>query len=305
MTKQFIASTEEFIKKERSSLANDCVLGTNVSLTVADNNVMTQNTFVVIGYEGAEETEIAKINASVTPGQTIVVDKLLFNHKKGTPITIYSYDKRKFYGCTSATGTFTELTAYGSPALIQVDDPQGTTFEYNGVEGYKYFKATYYNSATTTETDLADSDAVPGDQSTRYTTISNIRIQTNLTNNPYITDGMIDVYRTRAENEVKSIIMFRYELPLVEIPAIIENCATLLAAGYMDYKEFGRDGEGVKWLGEARGILNSIKKGTQRLIGQDEQELPTITTANTVQGYPDGVDNRNGPIRMFTSKQRF
>lgn len=99
--------------------------------------------------------------------------------------------------------------------------------------------------------------------------------------------------------------MFKYSLPLSEIPAIIENCCTLLAAGYMDYKEFGRDGEGVKWLGEARGILNAVKNGKMNLLGEDDQELANSTVVNTVQGYPDSVDNNNGPVRMFTSKQRF
>lgn len=301
----FIAPNEDFIKKEHTALLADASAGTNVTISVLDNNGIALNSYVVIGYEGAEQTEIAKVNSAVTLGSLIQVDKLLFAHKADAPVTVYRFNQRKFYGCVTPTGTFVELTAYGSPANIQADDPQGTLFEYSGPEGYTYFKSTYFNSTTSEETDIADSDAVAGDQSTRYTTIYNIKHQAGLTNNPYITDGVVETYRKRAESEVRSIIMFRYNLPLVEIPAIIENCCSLLAAGYMDYREFGRDGEGVKWLGEARGILNSIKKGAQRLLGADEQELPTITTANTVQGYPDGVDNKNGPIRMFTSKQRF
>jgi hypothetical protein len=77
----------------------------------------------------------------------------------------------------------------------------------------------------------------------------------------------------RAENEINSVLFSKYVLPLSTVPAIIENCCTLLAAGYMDYQEFGSEGEGVKWLGEARGILNSIKKGVQVLLDEDGNEL--------------------------------
>lgn len=303
--RQFSAPTEDIIKLERTQLDADVSAGSNVILTLLDNNKLDLNTFIVIGYEGAEKTEIQKVNASVTPGTDVQVATLLFAHKKGEPVTVYRYDKRKFYGSLTAGGTYNELTSYGSPTLIQVDDPQGTLFEYNGGEGYEYFKSTYYNSATLEETDPDDSDAVASDQSLRYTTLYNIRNQAGLTNNPYITDGVLETYRKRAENEVKSYIMAKYVLPLTEIPAIIENATTLLAAGYMDYKEFGRDGEGVKWLGEARGILNSVKKGNMNLIGSDDQELSNKSNINTVQGYPDGVDNKNGPMRMFTTKQRF
>ena len=303
--KTLIAPTENFIKTEHTALNADVSAGTNVTLTVLDNNKIVQNSFIVIGYEGAEKTELVKVNAVVYPGTSVQVDTLLYAHKKDDPITVYRYDKRKFYGAVTATGSFVELTGYGSPSAIQVDDPQGTILEYTGSEGYKYFKSTYYNSVSFDETDQADSNTVASDQTGRYCSLYSIRKQAGLTNNPYINDGLLETYRKRAENEVKSIIMFRYNLPLSEIPAIIENCCTLLAAGYIDYQEYGKDGEGVKWLGEARGILNSIKKGTQRLIGADEQELPTIATANTVQGYPDTTDNKNGPVRMFTSNQRF
>jgi len=303
--RQFIAPTEDFIKLERTQLDADVSAGSNVTLTLLDNNRIEQNTYIVIGYEGAEKTELQKVNASVTPGTSVQVATLLFAHKKGDPVTVYRYNQRKFYGCTTIDGTYTELTSYGSPKAIQTDDPQGTLFEYNGTEEYVYFKATYFNSQTSEETDPDDSTPVSSDQTLRYTTLYNIRHQAGLTNNPYITDGILETYRKRAESEIKSYIMFKYSLPLSEIPAIIENCCTLLAAGYMDYKEFGRDGEGVKWLGEARGILNAVKNGKMNLLGEDDQELANSTVVNTVQGYPDSVDNNNGPVRMFTSKQRF
>ena len=306
-----LATTEDFIKLEHTVLDADVSAGSNVSLTVLNNDKLAQNEFIVIGHGGSEAAELCQINASVTPGTTVQVGTLVRSHKKGEPVTKYRYNKRKFYGSTTESGSYTELTSYGSPVTIQVDDPQGTFLEYTGTEGYTYFKATYFNSQDSSETDLADSEAVPGDQSSRYCSIYAIRLQAGLTNNPYITDGQIEVYRKRAENEVNSYIISRYQLPLVnadgdsEIPWMIENVTVLLAAGYMDYQEFKQEGDGVKWLGEARGILKAVQNGKQALIGLDGQPMTMLTNSTGVQSYPNTVDNENGPDQKFTMRQQF
>lgn len=303
--KTLLAINEDFIKLERGVLAADVAAGSNVTVNVGNNNGLAQNDYIVIGHEGSDQAELEQINAAVSAGTSVQVAAVKFAHKAGEPWVKYRFNKRKFYGSTTATGVFTELVSSGSPADIQVDDPQGARLEYIGNEGYSYFKATYFNSTTDDETDLADAEAVLADESARYCSLYAIRKQAGLTNNPFITDLMIETYRKRSENEVNSAIFNRYTLPLAEIPAVIENATTLLAAGYLDYQEFGKDGEGVKWLGEGRGILKALSKGTQRLIGADGTELATKSRASTVQSYPDQVDNTNGPKQWFSMDQTF
>ena len=305
-----LAPTEDFIKLERTVLNADVAAGSGVTLTLLNNDNLNQYDYIVIGYEGSESAELVQISAAVTPGLTVQAT-LVRSHKQNEPVVKYRYNKRKFYGSLTETGTYTELTAYGSPVTIQVSDPQGTYLEYTGSEGYEYFKATYYNTQDSRETDKADSDSVQGDQSTRYCSIYAIRVQAGLTNNPYITDGQVETYRKRAENEVNSYIISRYQLPLVnasgvsEVPWMIENITTLLAAGYMDYQEFGQDGMGVKWLGEARSLLKKIQGGEQSLIDISGQQMAEMETLSGVQSYPDTVDNTNGPTQVFTMGQRF
>lgn len=306
------ATTEDLIKLERTQLDADASAGSSVSLTVLNNDKLANTEYIVVGAEGSESAELCQINAVVTAGTTVQVATLTRAHKKGEPITKYRYNKRKFYGSTTETGSYTELTAYGSPATIQVDDPQAAILEYTDTT-YSYFKATYYNSTTLEESAIADAVAFRGDDTGRYCSLYAIRLQAGLTNNPYITDGQIDVYRKRAENEVNSYLISRYTLPLTnasgvfEVPWMIENVTTLLAAGYMDYQEFGADGMGVKWLGEARSILKKIQDSTLALIGLDGQEMTAPSTLSTVQSYPDQVDNdsEDGPAQKFTMNQRF
>ena len=302
--KTLLAPTEDFIKQERSKLAVDASAGSNVTLVLDNNDHFANTEYIVVGREGSEQAELCQINAAVSGGTDVRVATLVRSHKAGEPITKYRYNKRKFYGATSETGSYTELTGDGSPVTIQVDDPQGTLIEYTG-STYTYFKSTYYNSQTTDETSIADSQAVLADETARYCSIYAIRVQAGLTQNPYINDGRIEEKRKQAENEINSVLFRLYTLPLAEIPKLIERVCTLLAAGYIDFEEYGPDGQGVKWLGEARGILKAIAEGRQNLIATDGTELARKTLTQGVQSYPDEVDNTNGPQRRFTMRQRF
>lgn len=305
--KTLIAPTEDFIKLERSALDVDAAAGSSVTLTLLNNDGLSLNDFIVIGREGSEKAELQQINAAVVAGTDVQVATLKFAHKKGEPITLYRYNQRKFYGSLTATGTYVELTADGSPKDIQVDDPQGTLLEYTGSEGYIFFKATYYNSQSTDETATDDSEAVEADESKRYTSIYAIRVQAGLTQNPYINDSRIERKRKQAENEINSAIFARYPLPLTEIPPLIQNICELLAGGYVDFEEFGPDGEGKKWLGEARGMLKSIREGKQRLIGTDGAELTTASKTNVLRGYPDndGKTDADTPEAHFGVDKEF
>lgn len=307
--KVLFASTEDFIKRERARVSADVSAGSTVSVTLTNGEGYAANDWLVMGYEGSENAELCQI-ASIT-GNVAVISTLRLAHKADEPVVKYRYNKRKFYGCTTATGNFTELTSYGSPVTIGVDDPQGAILEYTGSEGYTYFKATYYNSTTTDESNIADADAVLADESLRYCSIYAIKKQAGLNNNPYIVDGDVETYRKRAENEVNSYIISRYTLPLVngdgtsEIPWMIENITTLLAAGYMDWQEFGEDGNGKKWLGEARSLLKKIQDGSQSLIGLDGVQMTEVDVLSGVQSYPSSVDNTDGPTQQFTMRQQF
>lgn len=303
--KLLTAPTEDFIKLETTELAADASAGSNVTLTLQNNDGMANNTFIVVGREGSEKAEICKINQAVTPGQNVRVATLLFNHKAGEPITVYRFDQRKFYGSITVDGSYTELTSDGSPKTIGVDDPMGTQLEYTG-STYLFFKATYYNSATAEETNISDAVAVEGDETKRYCTIYGIRKMAGFTNNPFISDGRVEDKRAQAENEINSAIYARYTLPLAEVPPLLTYVAECLAAGYLHYEEYGQEGDAVKKLGEARGILKSIRDGSQRLIGSDDTELAVVQSAAKLSGVPNGSEEGTGSNeRRFSMDQKF
>lgn len=303
MLRQLYAPTEEFIRAERTFLDADATPGSNVSLTLQNNDGLSQYSYIVIGHEGSELCELEQVNASVVAGTVVQVATLKFAHKKGEPVIRYRFNKRKFYGSTTVDGTYTELTSDGSPVAIQVDDPQGTAIEYTG-STYTYFKATYYNSQTTTESDIAESLASEADESNRYASLYAIRKHAGLYDNPFYSDFRLEMKRKQAENEIDSMIYAKYSLPLSEVPAIISYVCELLAAGYIDFEEFGAEGEGVKWLAEARAILKDIKNGTRILIGSDGVEESRRENVGRVAGYPDDTAPTDEGY-MFTRDKNF
>lgn len=282
--KTLLAPTEDYIKRERGRISADVSAGSTVTVSVDSAEGVEADDFIVFGFEGNELAELCQVE-SVT-NTTIQVTTLKFNHKKDEPFIVYRFNKRKFYGATSATGSYVELTSDGSPKAISVDDPQGTLFEYSG-STYTYFKSTYYNSITAEESDIAESNAVSGDESLRYTSVYAIRKHAGLAGNPFYSDQRIETKRKQAENEIDSAIAARYVLPLTEVPGLIGQIAELLAAGYIDYEEFGKDGEGVKWLAEARSLLKALQDGKRLLIGADGTELSRHTKVGRMSGYPD------------------
>src|SRR5690242_12491920 len=101
----FLVPTEEFIKTEIGILGADVLAGSNVTLTLVNNDGLADTDFIAIGHEGSELCELAQINNAVTAGTSVRVATLKFNHKAGEPITRYSYNQRKFYGATSEDGS--------------------------------------------------------------------------------------------------------------------------------------------------------------------------------------------------------
>jgi hypothetical protein len=297
--KVLLAPTEDFIKRQRAHIAADVSAGSSVVIPFDNATGFSGNDYIVLGTEGSDTAELVQITS--ISGQNVTVAALALAHRTDEPIVSYRYNQRKFYGSTSATGSFVELTTSGSPKTIAVDNPTGTLLEYVGDEGYSYFKATYFNSTDSTETDIDDADAVSGDASARYTSLFAIRRKAGLTNNPFIADDRLENKRKQAENEINSALYAVYTLPLSSVPPLISQIAELLAAGYIDFEEFGAEGEGVKWLGEGRAILKQITAGSRRLLDADLVELIRVSHANVPTGYPDNSEP-SGPTFSMNDK---
>jgi len=271
-----VAPLEEFVLGEKSTFSSDEEAGQTI-LSVDNNQGFTANDYVILGRIGSELSEVSQVSSTST--NSITTATTLFKHYSGSPIQILRYNQRKFYRSTSENGTFTHLSGEGSPVNIQVDAPEGTDFEDSSGDLSSWYKATYYNSTTTIETDISDAIAVKAGDAESYTSIFKIRQEAGFEDNDYISSELINRYREEAQMQVDGSIAIAYSLPLSTIPKMVTHITTLLAAGLLLSKEYGLEADvdvsktGQRKIERAEELLQRIVDGKLLLIGTDGAEL--------------------------------
>lgn len=100
-----------------------------------------------------EITEILKIS-SVSANNILLTAAIQFNYSKDNRIYKTPYNQMRFYSATTLTGTYTIRTT--KDAMF---DQPFTEFEYAAGTVLLFYKVTFYNATTTTETDIDDSVA--------------------------------------------------------------------------------------------------------------------------------------------------
>lgn len=110
--KQIIFPTDPEIKIETSRLAADAAAGSSVTLTLDDNDGLTNTDFIAVGYEGAELCELEQINAAVS----------------GATGGTYTSDATNDYWTFTSTGTWTPTITPTSPAQSATQMMMGSSF---------------------------------------------------------------------------------------------------------------------------------------------------------------------------------
>lgn len=124
------------------------------TLTVLGNQGFANTDPILIGEMGTNNAEIRAVNAAVTAGTSLTVTSTIWPHNADEPVIRLRYNQVKFYrSTTTATGSYTLLATVG----MDVDNPdlQTTYDDTTGTAAY-FYKISYYNSVSTTESSLSD-----------------------------------------------------------------------------------------------------------------------------------------------------
>ena len=264
-----IAPTENIASGEKTKFSAEEAAGQTV-LSVDNPQGFVANDYVVLGQIGSEVIEIVQITTTSTNSITTGATK--FIHKLEEPITKLYFNKRKFYRSTTETGTYTHLSSEGSPVNIQVDQPEGTSFEDSTGSSTSWYKATYYNSTSGLETSTDDAIATKAGDGEAYTSIFKIRSESGFEENNFISSEIIARYRDEAQMQVDGVLAITYSLPLSTIPKLITHITTLLAAGLLLSKEYGVEADvdvsktGQRKIDRAEALLQKLIDGTLLLV---------------------------------------
>lgn len=265
-----ITPLEDFAIGEKTTLSAD--IAASIAVLPANNVAgFAANDFVIVGLVGSETSQLRQISSITDQNITLTV-ALSFLHAKDTPVTKVLYDKRKFYRSTTKTGTYSHLSAEGSPIPITVDSPEGTRFDDSSGTSTSWYKSTYYNSTTLSETPIADSVPAQAGEGTDYTTIFKIRQEAGFENQDYISSELINRYREEAQMQVDGALAIAYSTPFSSIPKLVTHITTLLAAGLLLAKEYGVEADvdvsktGQRKIDRAEALLKKIIDGEILLI---------------------------------------
>lgn len=297
---------------EKTELSADVAAGQKVANVLNSQGIVADD-FFIIGELVSELSELAQLDAKSGNELTAVVNYALA-HKKGEAVTKLFGNQIKIYRAANVDGSIPTDGNFSELATIEIEADQTYT-EYadtTGGSGY-WYKKTYYNSASTSETDLADSPAIRGGNYGLYADWEAVRSEAGMTNNRWIEANVYQDKLIKAQSEVNtSLRVGGYTLPLETIPEIVKHAVILLAAGYVLTREYGPENAGTTKDGErkikqAKEILKSIESGEQKLTDDNSGENLRNDTPGRVAGYPDNTAEYNSPSEgaMFKITDRF
>ena len=297
-----VAPLEDIVLGEKTTLNTDEASGQS-TLSVSNHQGLTTDDYIIIGEIGSETAELKKISSTSTSSgaHTVTIDIVTsFEHYNDESITKVRYNQRKFYRSSTETGTYSHLSAEGSPVTIQVDAPEGTEFEDSSGTSTSWYKATYYNSTTSSESSLDDAVAVRAGDAEHYTSIYKIKSEAGFKNNPYIDSELVDRYRTEAESQAEGAVIGIYQLPFSSTPKLFQHIVTLLAAGVLLSKEYGLESDvevsktGQRKIERAEELLEKIRDSKILLIGENGTELSKRTDimASSSNAYDSSIEDR-------------
>lgn len=299
--------------KERSRLNADSAIGAT-TLTLEYTSNMSASDYLYVGALGTERGEINTITtvASITG---LTVPAMLKPHDRFDDVCTLFGNKIRVYraanvdGNVPADGSFSLL---GSAADIDADQNYTDITDATGGSDY-WYKYTYYNSTSTSETPLADAIAVRGGGYGDYASIESIRQEAGIQNNRFITDAQVNEKRQAAQAIINGALTGIYTVPFTSpINPQIAEITRKLAAGMILKNDYGtvksfstNDGDAkMKW---AYAELDKIKQKGSQLLDSTGESM-ALSTSSTFRMYPDsstdGLNVEDGG-RMFSTRDRY
>lgn len=262
------------------------------SLPVANTNDFTTG-FVLIGTIGSKTAEmVASTNPSSTTSIPLSVNTTL-QHEQYEPVYALFGNQIRLYRAANVDGTQPANSAFTLLDTVTID-PNGTETLYTDADGGGdyWYKSTYYNSVTQSETDRTISEATRGYFTVNYCELSEIRQEAGFKYAAYIDDAQIDQKRQAAQDEINSALAEFYEVPLQPpIPDNLKQICIRLAAGYLRKAQYSAISDpktnGQDMVDDAELELDKLVIKERELMTKDGKSLAEPGGTGQAGGWPD------------------
>lgn len=301
-------STNNLIQQTR--LAADVASGVP-TIAVQNNAGFANSDFVIIGTPGSDSTEMLTIlSKSAASGITFTAN-LSLKHSLYDFVNSLFGDKIIVYRAANSTGLQPADTDFAVLDTISIQPDQAYT-RYTDADGSSsyWYKFTYKNSASLSETNLADSKAVRGGGAGDYCSIAAIREEAGFKTANFITDEMIDVKRQAAQDEINGTLHGFYVVPFqVPVNQFITDICRRLAAGLLLLEQYGEinnteTSSGKSKRDGARADLAALAEKQKVLTDQTGQSLALPGATGGISGWPNSTTDATarsggGAPRLF------
>lgn len=283
-----------------SNIIEEGELNANLSAAQADATMLSVDGMSALDYlvfdprsEISEVLQISSIAGQVVTNAT----NFSFAHNKHSRVIKVFGHQLKIYRAANVSGLAPADASFSLLATVDTDfDQEDTKYTDSAGSSDYWYKFTYYNYQTSSQTSLGLATAIRGGGYGHYVSVEDVRGEAGLNNAKSISDELVASRRKSAESEVKGVLAaVGYTLPLVDsagtayTPPIIEEIARKLAAGMLLSKAYGMNGgrtakEADKKKKEARAQLKLISSGKLLLLDATETQLAYSTD---LDGWPD------------------
>lgn len=268
------------------------------ALPVQNNLGFSANDYFIIGSFGEDTTELLSVG-SVTGQLTITASAATtIAHAAYDYVTKLFGNQVRIYRAANSNNLQPLDSAFTVLTTVDITPDRNFTQYTDGIGNSNYwYKFTYYNSAANAETDLGDSKAVRGGSSGDYCSLDDIRGEAGFKYAPYITDGMIDLKRQAAQDEINGTLQGFYQVPFsVPINPFIADICTRLAAGLLLVEQYGQinvqnTADGQKKIDEARADLTRLATKQVELIDTAGNTMAEAGSTGGVSSWPDATTN--------------
>jgi hypothetical protein len=298
---------------ERTQLAADAAIGVSTVTVEYSDNIANGN-YLYIGRLGSESGEVRTVSGAPASQVVTLSAALAKAHIRFDDVctlfgnSINVYRAPNVDGTQPADGSFTLLTTI----TIDYDQPETSYTDAAGSSSY-WYKYTYYNSALTVETALADSLAVRGGQSV-YCSLEDVRREGGFLNNFNILDATVDLKRRAAQQLINGQLNGIYTLPFADpVSPYIRDLTARIAGSLLAMEQFDQFSSayttGKAKYDSAVGELGEIKSKKTIITDANGSSLSLASSA-TFRMWPDKTTaetdgSQGGGERLFRMSDKF
>lgn len=294
--------------KEQTRLSNKVAVG-STGISVANTQGFSSGDTVLIGQRGDDSSEVVVVNGAPVDATINLVQPLNRTHVAYEYVTKLFGDRMKVYRAANVNGAIPADSNFALLTTLDIDFDQMST-DYTDLTGGSdyWYKFTYYNSASSTETSLADSTPARGGGADNYVGLIDIRKEAGFEYATYVSDEDIDSARKAAQAEVNGSLSGVYTVPFKQpVNDWIVDITKRLAAGLLLQRQYGTMGassniNGSKKIEQARQDLKSLANKQSVLTDSDGNNTSLPGSIGGVSGWPDDTADLEGEPRQFAMK---